>query len=89
MAAPMIGLLAYRRKFDRAGSVEATAQTALARYATARTYERKGHGTSVTAKELFECDFAEALNAVEAQAESALGERWEPTNLTRILERMR
>jgi len=80
--------LIYRRKFDKAGWVEAKAQTSLAQYGSPRTYTRKGHGTSVTARELFSCDHSKAVGSIEALSEHALGNTWEPPDLARILARL-
>lgn len=81
-------VMLYRRKFDKAGAVESKAKTALAPYAAPREYVRKGHGITVTAKELFGCEFEAALEAIEAQADSALGDRWLSSALKQTLNRV-
>ncbi|WP_159080027.1 GIY-YIG nuclease family protein [Methyloceanibacter sp. wino2] len=80
--------LIYRRKFDKAGWVEAKAQTSLAEYSSPRTYTRKHHGKSVTARELFSCDYSKAIGSVESLCEHALGDAWEPADLARIVARL-
>jgi hypothetical protein len=81
--------LTYRRKFDRAGWVEAQVHTTLSPYASPTVYTRRGHGTTITAKELFRCDPTKAVQALEALAHLSQGDKWEPWGVARILARFR
>lgn len=67
----------YHRKFEKAGTVEDRAQTALDHFKTPITYTRKGHGTEGIASEIFDCDYTTAREAIERFADSALGPSWE------------
>lgn len=70
-------VIIYRRKFNRAGQIEAEAQSSLREHRSPRTYTRLGHGTIVNADELFACEYATARDAAEILDAHALTGRWE------------
>ena len=70
-------LILYERRFKRAGWVESQAHTGLEAFRSRRTYTRLGHGISVTAKELFACNYANSRAAVENMSDHSSGTRYE------------
>jgi hypothetical protein len=65
--------ISYRREFKRAGRIESQAQTALRLFAVKRTYTRRQHGTTITAKELFYCEYDKVRDAIEQFSTDAIG----------------
>jgi hypothetical protein len=68
----------YRRKFKQAGRIEAQAHSTLSAYAAPREYIRKGHGITVRADEIFDCDYERVRDVLESFGECALGPAWPP-----------
>ena len=78
-------IMLYRRKFERAGQVEAQAQSTLRQHRLSRSYTRLGHGTNVDTAELFSCDYATARDAIEVFSQQALTESWERPNAAQVI----
>lgn len=71
-------VMLYRQKFKQAGRIETRAHAELSAYAVSRTYMRKGHGTSVQAGELFNCEHGRIIDVLKTFADHALAPPWEP-----------
>jgi hypothetical protein len=70
-------VLLYRRRFRRAGDVEARAKTQLKLCKVEVQFTRRGKASKTDADELFACNYACARNAIEGFAEQSLDRKWE------------
>jgi len=66
--------LLYRGNFKCMGIVEHNVKERLFTYKTTRTFTRKGETRKRVAKEIFECDYSVAKQAIKSQASFALDE---------------
>jgi len=64
-------MFVYKRTFKNGGRVESAAKGSLDPFAVERSYNHRGK--TVFTRELFDCDYGTARNAVEALAADAVG----------------